>query len=359
MKALSVAFALLALISSSCVGGAAAGGIDEIVHDVAERGQRLLQSLSTEQRRKAVRAIEDEEAFHWHFVPGRYAGVELGALNRTQRVLAHDLVRAMLGAAGYSKVSGIINLEDVLHDFESTPEKEATHRDPGRYAVLLFGEPDPEGTFVVRFQGHHVSLRLCVVDGILTSHTPHFLGSNPHRVFDLETMQPDESFWAVLGDEELLGCRLLATLDDEQRALAVVSSDAPSDVLLGPKVDVRGGAPAKLEIQRGVALAAMTVAQQELFWQLVELYAHRLRGAHAEAELVRIRAVDAAQLTFAWAGSDQKGQGHYYRIAGPFFAIEYDCTQNDANHVHTVWRDFERDFGGDPLREHLRVGHGR
>lgn len=39
------------------------------------------------------------------------------------------------------------------------------------------------------------------------------------------------------------------------------------------------------------------------------------------------------------------------------FVIEYDNTQNKANHIHTVWREFGGDFGRDLLREHLERDH--
>lgn len=324
-----------------------------VVADVASRCRTFLECLDGEQTQKATRPLEDAEATTWHFVPGRYVGVEMGMLDRVQKVRALDVVRAMLGASGYARTEAIMALEDVLRERESTATRVAEHRDPGRYALLVCGAPDADGDFVVRFQGHHVSLRVAVVDGVLAAHTPHFLGSNPHRI-------DDEAFWMPLGDEDELGHRLLAALNDEQRAAAVFSNDAPDDVLLGPAVTIEGKtAPARFQLERGLSAADMDESQQQLLWQLLELYADRLRHDHAAAELARVREAGIENLRFAWAGSAEPGKGHYYRIVGPFFAIEYDCTQNGANHVHTVWRDFERDFGGDPLREHLRAAHGR
>ncbi|MEO6593906.1 MAG: DUF3500 domain-containing protein, partial [Planctomycetota bacterium] len=103
----------------------------------------------------------------------------------------------------------------------------------------------------------------------------------------------------------------------------------------------------------------MTETQRGVLWRLIEEYAHVHRAEFAAAELLRIRSRNLDELSFAWAGGRERGQGHYYRIHGVHFAIEYDNTQNDANHVHTVWRDFERDFGGDALRAHLEEQHGR
>ena len=63
---------------------------------------------------------------------------------------------------------------------------------------------------------------------------------------------------------------------------------------------------------------------------------------------------DTTDLNFTWAGSSEPGQRHYYRLAGPRFLVEYDNTQNDGNHVHSVWRDFNGDFGRDVLAEHVK-----
>lgn len=343
-------FAALAALGG-CAGGAPAepsSAWADPATDLAWMVQRFLGSLSPEQRALAVRALADDETWQWHFVPGRYAGVELGALAPEQVAYAHGVLQTMLSATGYVKTRAIVALEDVLREIESQGGRDASHRDPGRYALLVAGEAVPGGSFVVRFQGHHVSLRVAVVDGAVVGHTPHFFGSNPHRLPPPATREP------VLGDEERLARALLASFDAAQRARAVIAATAPPDVLLGP-----GEPPAALGERRGLPWSAMTGVQRDALWVLLELYARRFRDELADADLARIRARGLDELSFAWAGGTEPGQGHYYRIHGAFFAIEYDNTQNDANHVHTVWRDFERDFGGDPLREHLRRSHGR
>ena len=306
---------------------------------------RFLDGLGPQQRQAAQRPLTDAEATAWHFVPGRYAGVEMGALDATQRAAAHDVLRTMLSATGFAKSMAIVDLEQVLFEMESKPDKPASHRDPERYALLVCGDPR-RGDYVVRFQGHHLSLRMMVLDGVLVAHTPHFLGTNPHRV-------PER--WArtaPLGREEDLARELMAMLSPEQQRAAVYDVKAPSDVLLGP-----GKEPSALGARRGIAWRDLREDQQQKLWELLELHAGVLRGPVAAQELTRIRARDLDELSFAWAGSLERGEGHYYRIHGVRFAIEYDCTQNGANHVHVVWRDFDRDMGGDPLRDHLEQQH--
>ena len=347
MRTAAVVLALL----TGCAGGPSPG-VCTVAAELAVASRALLDSLTGEQAAAARCGLDDDEVQSWHFVPGRYAGVEIGSMTPVQVAHVNRLLRVLLSTSGFAKTLAIVELENVLRALESRPGRPATHRDPGRYALLVAGEPLPGGTFVVRFQGHHVSLRAAVVDGVLAGFTPHFLGGNPH-----EALLPGSGVRAPgpLAHEERLARELLAMFDDERLQRAVFAGDAPPEVLLGP-----GKAPGELGERRGLPWSAMTEPQRAALWRLIEYYARRLRADVADTELARIRTNDLDELSFAWAGAieDGPGQPHYYRIHGAHFAIEYDCTQDDANHVHTVWRDFDRDFGGDPLRDHLHQHAG-
>jgi len=332
---------LLALLGAC----AAARSVEDVTAELTAATTRFLDVLGPEQRSAAQRPLSDDEATSWHFVPGRYAGVEMGALDAAQQHAAHDVLRTMLSATGFAKSMAIVDLENVLREMESRPGRPATKRDPRRYALLVCGDP-AAGDYAVRFQGHHLSLRMMVLDGVLVAHTPHFLGTNPHRA-------PEE--WArvaPLGREADPARELLALLTPAPRDVAVFAAEAPADVLLGP-----GKAPAAMGARRGVAWRELREDQRAKLWELLELHAGVLRGPVAAQELARIRERDLAELSFARAGSTEPGEGHYYRLHGARFAIEYDCTQNGANHVHVVWRDFDRDMGGDVLQQHLREHH--
>ncbi len=315
---------------------------------VARAATAFLDALPVDVRKQAQRALDDAERTSWNFVPGRYAGVELGSLDADQKQKAHDVLRAMLSVRGYGKTLAIVAIENVLHELEVKAGRDASHRDPDRYALLVCGQPAALGSYSVRFQGHHVSLQVAVRQGQLVGHTPQFLGSNPHEVLDQQKARR-----RVLGAEEDLARAFLLLLDEAQLARAVIAAEAPDDIVLGP-----GKPPATLGERRGLPWSAMNETQRGVLWRLIEEYAHVQRAEFATAELARIKAHGLDELSFAWAGGFQRGQGHYYRIHGVHFAIEYDCTQNDSNHVHTVWRDFEHDFGADPLREHLEQQHG-
>ena len=109
-----------------------------------------------------------------------------------------------------------------------------------------------------------------------------------------------------------------------------------------------------MQADEGVAFGALTADQQGTLSALVEEYASTQPPDVAEARLLRLHEAGLDRIKFAWMGGIEKGQGHYYRIQGPTFLIEYDNTQNDANHIHSVWRDFDGDFGEDLLAAHYR-----
>jgi hypothetical protein len=319
---------------------------DAAVADVVAAARGFLRELPAEQRAVAARAFDDPQRTSWAFVPGRYAGVEFGALEPASLQRAHALLRALLSAQGFEKTLAIVQLEAVLREVEGRGGGDASHRDQGRYALLLCGEPNEEGAFSVRLQGHHVSLHFTFLDGQLAGATPHFLGSNPHSL-----SEGPNAGQRVLAAEEELARDLLASLDESQLARALVAERAPPDVLLVP-----GAGFSALSAAPGLPAEALDEAQRARLWSLVELFARNLRGEFAAAELERLRP-QRAELRFAWAGGRERGQGHYWRVLGRTIAIEYDNTQNGANHVHVVWRDLERDFGQDPLRQHLERQH--
>ncbi len=320
----------------------ASGAVDE----VARAASAFLAALPGELRPRAERALDDPDRTRWAFVPGRYAGIEFGDLDATSMACAHELLHALLSASGYAETLAIVALEDVLHDLEGRDGHDVTHRDPRRYTLLVCGDPTPDGAFAVRMQGHHVSLHFTFADGRLVGAMPHFLGSNPH-----ERRDAPHAGERVLAAEEDLARALLTSLDPAQRAAASVAERAPADVQLGPAATF-----AAVDAAEGLPASRLTAAQRDALWQIVEHFAHHLRGEFAAQELARL-ASQRDSLHFIWAGGVERGQGHYWRVQGETFAIEYDNTQNDANHVHCVWRDRDRDFGADPLREHLARDH--
>src|SRR5262249_44427464 len=172
------------------------------------------------------------------------------------------------------------------------------------------------------------------------SGTPAFFGANPARV-----PSGPHAGLRVLGAEEDLARKLLASLDAAQRRMAVIATSAPSDIILGPG---RKSVPDPA----GVAAADLAPQQRQVLMDLIGEYLGNLRDDVARAQREKIERAGAGAIRFAWAGGTAKGEGHYYRVQGPTFVIEYDNTQDNANHVHSVYRDLDNDFGGDLLRRH-------
>lgn len=317
------------------------------VVSLAAAAKDFLGTLTDEQRAAATAPLDDASRTQWNFVPRTYPGIALGELSAQQQAAAHGLLRAVLSDRGFAKVEAIRALETVLRELEGRGGADASHRDPARYWLQVFGAPAAKGAFAFRLQGHHVSLHFAVADGRLAAASPAFLGANPHAIPDGPRRGE-----RVLAAEEDLARGLLALLDDAQLRQAVIAAEAPADIILGPGRAADGiGAP------RGLPWTAMDDLQQRMLWRLVEEFVAVRKGGFAEEELQRLSAAGRDAIHFAWAGSLHRGRPHYYRVHGPTFVIEYDNTQNDANHVHTVYRDLQRDFGGDLLRKHYDHGH--
>lgn len=311
--------------------------------DMATAATAWLQSLDDTQRKAATYALTDGEREDWHFVPKSRNGLPLKDMNPAQRKLARDLLAAGLSQRGVLTTDTIIALEDVLFTMEG-----ASRRDRGLYYFTVFGAPDPHGTWGWRLEGHHLSVNFLIADGTKVSATPMFFGSNPAEV-RIEHAQKGRR---ALAAEEDIGRALVKSFNDEQRRAALIADRAPADIITG------NDRVAKLDAPTGLPYARMTPEQQAQLRALVEVYAGRLRPEIAAKEIQRIADRGWNNVHFAWAGGIERGDAHYYRIHGPGFVIEYDNTQNGANHIHTVWRDFEGDFGRDLLREHHLTSHG-
>ncbi len=329
-----------------------AGWAHDPAEEMATAATRLLASLPAEQQALAVFPLADSERTNWHFIPdfaieprhGR-AGLRLDAMSDASQLYTHGLLNAALSHRGYLTATSIMALEKVLAELEQDAEK----RDPGRYYLCIFGTPAATGTWAWRFEGHHMSLNITIRDGKMFSVTPTFFGSNPGEV-----RQGAHEGMQVLAPFEQLAFDLLATLTPAQTKLAVVSPAAPKEVLTSdqPQVDRQTLLP-----QVGLPSTEMTPAQQKLLLTLVQTYAAAYRPEILAKTTHAQQLDDPSGWTFAWYGATAKGGGHYYRIQSATFVLEFANVQNNANHIHAVWRDFDGDFGRDLLGEHFREGH--
>jgi hypothetical protein len=322
-------------------------------HDAGQQmvdtAKAFLAALSPEAKSKAVFPFDGEERLNWHFIPRERKGISMKEMTPEQDLMAHALLSTGLSARGIAKASTIMSLEEVLYTIEGADEsKRATareRRDPEKYFVSVFGEPSMKGTWGWRVEGHHLSLNFTIKDGQLLRATPSFFGSNPGEV-----REGPRAGTRILGLEEELGRDLAKSLNDEQWKKALVDVVAPKEMLTEAKREVSPLSPL------GLSDAEMTPAQKEMLAKLVREHLFRIRPEIAEESWKEIQA--SGPVHFAWAGeSRERGQPHYYRVQGKTFLIEYDNTQNNANHVHSVWRDFDSDFGRDLLGAHVKAAH--
>ena len=311
---------------------------------MAEGAQHFLAALDSEERAAATFSLGHEERLNWHYIPRERKGVAFKHMDPAQRKLAHAFLATGLSRGGYRKASNIMYLEQILYEQEGGRPT----RDSDAYFFSVFGEPSSTGDWGWRMEGHHLSLNFTIQRGRVISSTPLFLGANPAQV-----RKGAHAGLRTLAAEEELARRLLKSFTGPQKGKVVIDVHAPEDIT------TRASRRAEMGTPTGVAVAEMTKEQVGLLMKLLEEYAHALRSDLAEAELEKLRRAGLEKIHFAWAGGSEPGQPHYYRIQGPTFVIEYDNIQNNANHIHTVWRNFENDFGRDRLREHYALHHGR
>ncbi len=317
-----------------------------VAEEMAAAANNFLATLTPDQTARAAYPLNDNERFNWHFIPRERKGLPVKEMAPEQKHLAHALLSTALSHRGYLKASTIMSLEQVLRDLE---QGKGPTRDPELYFVTIFGKPAAQGTWGWRLEGHHLSLNFMLVEGKEISVTPSFLGSNPGEVRD----GPRKGL-RVLGAEEDLARQLVGLLTDEQKKIALYTNTAPREIITG------NDRKAKALTPMGISAAKLNKAQTELLWQVIREYIYRYRPEIADQDLKKIEKAGAKNLYFAWAGSIAPKEGHYYRVQGPTFLMEYDNTQNNANHIHAVWRDFEHDFGDDLLREHYdRTPHAK
>ena len=318
----------------------------DTVKRMAEAASAFLTALKDDQGAKARLDFGDTgERENWHYIPRERAGLALKEMDGGQRELAHALVATGVSAASYEKTKTIMGLEQVLAETEGTDRQ--FPRDSELYYLSVFGEPGEDEPWGWRFEGHHISLNFALVDGSMVGPTPVFFGANP-----AEVRHGAQEGTRALKDEEEVARELLAALDGEQKRQAVIAAEAPDDIL------TRAAPHVADEVQpEGLAGADMSAAQRQILQALVEVYVNRLPEEVAVAERARVERADLNQSHFAWAGPQERGKGHYYRVLGKTYLAEYDNTQNDANHIHAVWRDLENDFAEDLLRRHYRQAH--
>jgi len=311
---------------------------------MSECANRFLAALDDNQRGKASFPFDADERMNWHFIPRERKGLPLREMTPYQKHLASGLLAAGLSQMGYIKAVTIMSLEDVLKIMENDSGE---RRNPEKYYFSLFGTPSDSGTWGYRDEGHHLSQNYTVANGDVIG-GPSFFGCNP-----AEIRQGSRKGLRTLAREDDLGIELIHLLDEQQQKVAIVEPTAYKDILTAAsRKAALTGQPS------GLSAAKLNDKQFDALMALMEEYARNVPDELAERRIAQINKA-ARNIYFAWSGGINSSDPRYYRVQTPSFLIEFDDTQDNANHIHSVWRDFGGDFGEDLLRQHYAASHKR
>ncbi|MFT7162727.1 MAG: hypothetical protein ACI9GZ_003922 [Bacteroidia bacterium] len=305
---------------------------------IISRANALITSFSIGQKTKALMAFDDKDRDTWTFLPAQdRRGLPFKQMSADQKKMVYSFLRAHLSEMGLKKTQSVIALEQILFELEKHPK-----RDTEKYFTSFFGNPLKDKVWAWSFEGHHVSLNYTVVNGKISS-SPQFLGSNP-----AEVRTGNQKGMRVLKSEEDFAYELLRSFTKKQKSTAIVSDKTYGEIV------TRFESVAKNLGEEGVKASTFSASQKKTLIKLLDVYIFFINDELAAKRKKQIEDNGLENLVFAWAGSTEKGEAHYYRVQGKEFLVEFDNTQNDANHAHTVWRDFDGDFGKDLLKEHYK-----
>jgi len=316
--------------------------------DLVSKATAFIQLLDTAQRAKTLYPFDTEERYRFKYVPlDDRKGISYNELTTEQRKALMDLLGTCISSETVKKVNAIMQLDLILKELEQR-KPEDHYRDPGKYFVTIFGIPSDKTIWGWRFEGHHVAFHFSADKKQLVAGTPGFLGTNPAIV-----QNDPQKNTEVLKEETDKGFALLHALTPEELKKAVIDTAAPKEIL------TEANRKAMIDHPAGIRYRELSPEHQQQLLQLINLYINRYTTLFAATMLKEIQTAGLDNLWFTWAGYTEPvlGRPYYYRIQGPTIIIEYDNTQNNANHVHTVVRDLKTDFGGDLLLEHYREGH--
>ncbi|NQW16029.1 MAG: DUF3500 domain-containing protein [Chloroflexi bacterium] len=305
--------------------------------------QKFLEALSSGQREMATFDFSGDERYVWNYTPVDRNGLMIMDMDDAQRQIAFDLMATGLSKSGNDTAHQIITIEKELGESEAAENSDSPWtRSPERYWFSVFGEPGGDAPWGWRVGGHHVCLHYTIVDGRLVTPNPLFFGANPAQI-----RHGEREGLRTLPAEEDIARSIVTGFNADHRSIAIVDGDTPQDILTK---SYRTADPAATPA--GLAYSQMDADSREQLVKLMRHYVNRASDDLAANSWGKIESAGFDDVTFAWAGPDTPGQGHYYAIKGKAFLIEYDNTQNGANHIHSVFRDYENDWGEDVLAAH-------
>lgn len=326
---------LIILIATISIGWTQYNGV------INNPAREFLNSLSQEQNEKCVFPFDHNIREIWSFLPGSMIprpGLKLSDLSLDQRGLLFNLLQTSLSEVGYKKVQQIMGLENVLAELEGDKE----FRNADNYFVSFYGSPAKDSLWAWSFEGHHLSLKFTITPNG-TAVVPRFMGASPATI--LSGPRQGER---TLDKEEDYGIQLIQSMTIEQKEKAIFRKDPYFDIVTQNAIEVSPLNPV------GISMKNLNKTQREILEKLIYEYLSSLPNALASERFIKIKNENFDDIRFGWAGSTNANEGHYYRIQGESFLVEFDNFLNDANHIHTVWREFNGDFGRDLILEHYK-----
>lgn len=325
-----------------CVGTAAVMRMTT-AESMQQSAVALLDTLDEKQQSVLQKPYSEANRVGWHFVPMKERkGVALRDMNEAQKAASMRLLRSALSETGYSKATQIMLMEQVLRQLEG--DGRTWERDWQKYYVTIFGDPAAEDSpWQFSFEGHHLSLNFVCQGSEVVDSTPQFFAANPAILQSEVEGAPHRKGTRMLAAEEVLAFELVNMLSDQQKKKGIIAEEAPAEIRAAGEAQPPQTEPA------GISYREMTRPQLAVLENLVRTYASAVPADVYEKRMAAIKEASWGNVFFAWAGATEPGIGHYYRIQGPTFLIEFVNTQpdaegNPANHIHCVWRDITGDF---------------
>jgi hypothetical protein len=331
--------------------------------EIKRSAQTFINSLTPLQKKRALLNFSDTARVQWNNLPvglRARAGINIGSLSDTQRILVHRMLSASLSSQGYLKATSIMHLDNLLNMYVDTMHQRKEMSDTvyqmlrglkwshQNYYIAIFGNPDTDTSWGYKIEGHHLSLNITFHKQQL-SVTPLFVGTDPAEYPILEY-----AGWRVLSKEEDYGLKLIKALSPAQQKKATMSSDVPGDIITAAESGKR------LIDYWGIKASELTKQQQELVKYMIREFVFNLEYEKALTEYNKILKAGIQNIYFGWIGTYEEKEPHYYVLNGPTFLIEFDNNggpRRVANHIHAIWREKGNEYGEDVLKKHYEAEH--
>lgn len=306
--------------------------------------QEIIYNMHPEEKKLSLFSFEDKSRTFWHYIPIDRVGLSIEKATRKTVNRIFELLALLLSDTGYLLVEKIMNHEMILKSIEEKDGISRWPRSNQRYWFSIYGSPE-DNRVAWKFEGHHISINCLLIDHQIII-TPLFWGANPANV-----KEGTNNGLRILSPIEDLARQLILSFNKQQLLKVLIEDNAPRDLLTTNQREIF------LKKPSGIALNDMLLEQQKLFLKLINWYFNTTTKTLASSLLTNMKNSNSGSIYFAWAGGTSFGMPHYYCIQGSNMFIEYDCVQDNANHIHSVVRDSKKDFGDDILMQHRKTMH--